>query len=143
FAARPGETLNAGDYEFAFRGLREVEGPNYDAVEAEFELWRDGELLASMRPQQRAYHVQQQTLPEAAIHQGLQRDVLVTLGESLGAGAWSVRVQVKPLIRFVWLGAIVMALGGLLAATDRRYRQPVRETARVPAAAPVPAEQRS
>src|SRR5690606_30915962 len=125
------------------RTLRDVEGPNYDAVEGEFELRRDGELIAMMRPQQRAYRVQAQTLPEAAIHQGLHRDVLVTLGESLGAGAWSVRLQVKPLIRFVWLGALMMALGGLLAATDRRYRQPVRETARVRAGAPVPAEQRS
>ncbi len=144
FSTRPGETLRAGDYEFVFVGLREVAGPNYDGIEAEFELRRDGELVATMRPQQRTYRVQQQTLPEAAILSGLHRDVLVTLGESLGAGAWSVRLQVKPLVRFIWLGAVVMALGGLLAATDRRYRQPVREPARAKAAgAPVPAEQRS
>jgi cytochrome c-type biogenesis protein CcmF len=143
FSARPGDRLTAGDYEFVFRGLRDVAGPNFDAVEAEFELRRDGALVSVLRPQQRTYRVQTQPMPEAAILSGLHRDVLATLGQPLGADAWSVRVQVKPLIRFVWLGALVMALGGLLAVTDRRYRQPVREPAAVPARAAVAAEPRS
>jgi cytochrome c-type biogenesis protein CcmF len=79
-----------------------------------------------LTPQKRIYRVQRNPMTEAAIDGRLQRDVFIALGESLGGGAWSLRVQIKPLIRLIWYGAIIMALGGLLAATDRRYRQPAR-----------------
>jgi cytochrome c-type biogenesis protein CcmF len=119
---RPGDTWQAGGYEFAFQGIRNVEGPNYDAVEGEFEVSQDGDLVAVLRPQQRVYRVQTSPMTEAAIDAALHRDVFIALGQSLGDGAWSVRVRVKPLISFLWLGAVVMAFGGLIAVTDKRYR---------------------
>jgi cytochrome c-type biogenesis protein CcmF len=125
-SARPGDRWETGGYEFVFRDIREVTGPNFDAFEGEFELRRDGELVAVLTPQKRIYRVQRNPMTEAAIDGRLHRDVFIALGESIGGGAWSLRVQVKPMIRLLWYGAIVMALGGLLAATDRRYRQPAR-----------------
>ncbi len=119
---RPGESLEIGSYELGFRGLRNVEGPNYRAVEGEFELRRDGTLVTVLAPQKRVYNVQTSPMTEASIDSAWSRDVFVALGDSLGDGAWSVRLQYKPMIRFIWFGALVMALGGLLATTDRRYR---------------------
>jgi len=126
--ASPGERWETGGYEFVFRDLRNVEGPNFSAIEGEFELRRNGELIAVMAPQKRVYRVQRNPMTEAAIDGRLHRDVFVALGEDLGGGVWSLRVQIKPLIRLIWYGAIIMALGGLLAATDRRYR-PARRVA--------------
>jgi cytochrome c-type biogenesis protein CcmF len=131
-AASPGDRWETAGYEVAFSGTREVEGPNYTAVEGEFELYRDGELLEVMRSQQRVYRVQTAPMTEAAIHGSLHRDVFIALGDNLGGGAWAVRVRVKPFIRFIWLGAIVMALGGLLAASDRRYWRSVKAAAAAP-----------
>jgi cytochrome c-type biogenesis protein CcmF len=86
-----------------------------------------------LSPQKRVYRVQTSPMTEAAIDGGLRRDLFVALGEPVGGGAWSVRVQYKPLVRWLWLGALVMALGGILAATDPRYRR----LARAPAIEPV------
>ena len=121
--AAPGDRWETGGYEFVFRGVRDVQGPNFDAVEGEVELRRNGELVALLTPQKRVYRVQQSPMTEAAIDGRVHRDVFVALGESVGGGTWSLRVQIKPLIRFIWYGCAVMALGGLLAATDRRYRR--------------------
>ncbi|MBN1238462.1 MAG: heme lyase CcmF/NrfE family subunit [Gammaproteobacteria bacterium] len=139
-AATPGEQWEAGGYEFTFVGTRNVEGPNYTAVEGEFEVRRNGELVTVMRPQQRVYRVQQSPMTEAAIDAALHRDVFVALGQSLGGDAWSVRVRVKPLISLLWLGAVVMAFGGLLGVTDRRYRsQPAPRAERIEAEVPAAA----
>ncbi|MDH3507583.1 MAG: heme lyase CcmF/NrfE family subunit [Gammaproteobacteria bacterium] len=119
---RPGDTLDVAGYSFAFRDVRQVEGINYEAVEAEVEVRRDGQLVTILTPQKRVYRVQQSPMTEAAIDPALNRDLFIALGEPLGGGAWSVRVQYKPFIRFIWLGTLIMAFGGLLAATDRRYR---------------------
>jgi cytochrome c-type biogenesis protein CcmF len=127
-SAAPGDRWETGGYEFLFVGVRDVDGPNFQAVEGEFELRRNGKLLTVLRPQKRIYRVQRSPMTEAAIDGRLHRDVFVAMGESLGGNAWSLRVQVKPMIRFLWYGAIVMALGGLLAATDRRYRQRAKES---------------
>ena len=125
----PGDRWETGGYEFVFRGVRDVPGPNFDAVEGEVELRRGGELIALLTPQKRVYRVQQSPMTEAAIDGRIHRDVFVALGDSLGGGAWSLRIQIKPLIRFIWYGCAIMALGGLLAATDRRYRRvPERST---------------
>jgi cytochrome c-type biogenesis protein CcmF len=121
-AMRPGATESIAGYDFEFRGVREVEGANYDAYEAEVAVRRDGELLTVLAPQKRIYRVQTNPMTEAAIDPSLGRDLFVALGEPLGGGAWSVRIQYKPMLRFVWLGALFMAFGGFLAATDRRYR---------------------
>src|SRR5690606_27647470 len=96
---------------------------------------KDGELLTVLRPQHRTYRVQQNPMTEAAIDARLARDVFVALADPLGDGAWGVRIRVKPLLRFVWLGALIMALGGIVAASDRRYRVPVKRDAAVPAGA--------
>jgi cytochrome c-type biogenesis protein CcmF len=135
-SAKPGDRLEAGGYEFVFNSMRRVEGPNYVADEGEFELREDGELLGIMRPQIRVYQVQTSPMTEAAIDTNVFRDVFVALGEPLGADAWSLRIQVKPLIGFLWLGSCLMALGGIVAITDRRYRVAARQAQRseVPAA---------
>jgi cytochrome c-type biogenesis protein CcmF len=111
-------------FDIEFTRLREVSGPNFIAEEGEFEIRRNGELLTTLHPQKRIYQVRTDPMTEAGIDARWNRHIFVALGESLGAGAWSVRVQYKPMISFIWFGCIVMALGGLLAATDNRYRQP-------------------
>jgi cytochrome c-type biogenesis protein CcmF len=125
-AMRPGDTHTIAGYEFELRGIREVQGVNYDAYEAEVAVRRGGDVIETLLPQKRIYRVQTNPMTEAAIDPGLRRDLFVALGEPLGGGAWSVRIQYKPMLRFVWLGCLVMALGGALAASDRRYRVPAR-----------------
>jgi cytochrome c-type biogenesis protein CcmF len=127
-SARPGDTVEAGGYEFVFKGVRKLEGPNFVADEGEFELREEGTLVAVLTPQIRVYQVQTSPMTEAAIDTNVVRDVFVALGEPLGDDAWSLRLQVKPLIGFLWLGSGLMVLGGLVALTDRRYRAAVRQT---------------
>ena len=122
-AATPGDRWEVLGYEFVFRGIRSLDGVNYRATEGEFEVRRDGSLVTVLTPQKRTYRVQQNPMTEAAIDAGWSRHLFVALGDSLGTGAWSLRVQVKPLIRFIWFGPLVMVFGGLLAATDPRYRR--------------------
>jgi len=130
FAVRPGDRVEAGGYELVFNGTRQVQGPNFVADEGEVELRRNGELVTVMRPQIRTYQVQRSAMTEAAIDANGIRDVFVALGEPLGDNAWSVRLRIKPLIGFLWLGSGLMALGGLVAITDRRYRLAARQTER-------------
>jgi cytochrome c-type biogenesis protein CcmF len=124
----PGEKVSVAGYEFELRGLRNVEGPNFRALEGEVEVRKNGDFVATLRPQKRTYLVQQNPMTEAGIHTGWNRDLFVALGDPLGNDAWSVRLQYKPMIIFIWLGAFVMAVGGVVAASDRRYR--VNATAR-------------
>ena len=126
---RPGETTELQGYEFRFTGTRNVQGPNYDAVEGEFIVTRNGEEVTVLRPQKRVYRVQRSPMTEAGIHGQWNRDLFVALGEPLGGGAWSLRVQYKPLISFIWLGAFVMSIGGIVAIFDRRYRVRVTKSA--------------
>jgi cytochrome c-type biogenesis protein CcmF len=91
-------------------------------------ITQNGKPLKTLLPERRNYWVQQQSLAEAALGVGWRRDLLVTMGEDLGNGAWSLRVQVRPLMRYVWLGAALMAFGGLLSTVDRRYRRRVEGT---------------
>jgi cytochrome c-type biogenesis protein CcmF len=85
-------------------------------------ITRDGKEVATLHPQKRVYRVQKSPMTESGIEVDWNRDLFVAMGEDLGAGAWSVRVQYKPMVRFIWLGALVMALGGLISISDRRYR---------------------
>jgi cytochrome c-type biogenesis protein CcmF len=110
-----------------------VKGPNYDAVEALVVVTRGGKPVATLRPQKRHFWVQQTDNSQAAISVNWARDLFVAMGNPLGEGAWSMRIQYKPLVRYIWLGALVMAIGGFIAATDRRYR--VKVPAPAPAAA--------
>jgi len=119
---QPGGTLSAGHYEFAMRELSDVQGPNYIAKEGVVDVRHDGEFVAQLRPQKRQYQVKNNWMTEAGIHAGWNRDLIISLGEQVGSDVWSVRVQYRPLVRFIWLGALIMAFGGLLAVSDRRYR---------------------
>jgi cytochrome c-type biogenesis protein CcmF len=121
-SVRRGQVVDVAGYTFELTDLAEVQGPNYRALEGKVEIRRNGDFVAELRPQKRTYLVQQNPMTEAGIDAGWNRDLFVALGDPLGHDAWSVRLQYKPLIRFIWLGAFVMAFGGLLAASDRRYR---------------------
>ena len=106
-----------------------VQGPNYDAMQALIEVTRDGKPVALMPPEKRVYRVQRNTMTEASIDRGITRDLYVSLGEPLAGGAWIVRVYFKPFVNWIWGGCLLMALGGALAASDRRYRAKQTATA--------------
>jgi cytochrome c-type biogenesis protein CcmF len=118
----PGETYEVAGYGFEFAGVEQVKGPNYAAYRGNLVASKDGRQVAEMHPEKRIYLVQTTPRTEAAIDAGLTRDLFVALGEDLGDGAWSLRIHHKPFVRWLWLGALMMAIGGGLAATDRRYR---------------------
>ena len=117
-----GESVTLGRYAYRFDKLEPMEGPNYDGVRAEITVLRDGQPVTVLHPEKRNYWVARATQTEAGIHSSPGGDLFVALGEDLGAGRWSLRAQVRPLIDYVWLAAGLMALGGALAASDRRYR---------------------
>ena len=120
----PGDTAKLGDYTFVFDSLDEYRGPNFDSTRGHFHVSHDGDPVAVMHPEKRTYHASRQVMTEAAIDAGFWRDLYVALGEPLDkSNAWAVRIYFKPGIRWIWLGALIMALGGALALTDKRYRR--------------------
>jgi cytochrome c-type biogenesis protein CcmF len=123
-----GESGKVGNFEYRLMSLEGQEGPNYDALRGEIIVTEGGRQVAVLHPEKRNYWVQQQQMTEAGIDMHLTRDVFAALGEDLGAGRWSVRAQVRPLINYVWLAALLMAIGGIIAAFDRRYRKGAEET---------------
>jgi len=122
----PGEVATVGGYTLRFDGVRDREGPNYSAARGTLQLLRDGKQVATLHPEKRIYNVQKQPMTESAINSNPARDIYVALGEPLEGGAWSVRIHTKPLVIWIWLGCVVMAIGGLLATLDRRYRVVLR-----------------
>jgi cytochrome c-type biogenesis protein CcmF len=118
----PGKSVMVGAYEFRFEDVRPVQGPNYTASRATVTVLRGGEVIARLQPEKRVYRVQQMPMTEAAIDYGLFRHLYVALGDRLEDGAWTLRAQVKPFVSWIWIGCLIMALGGVLAAADRRYR---------------------
>ncbi len=125
----PGETHVVGDYTIGLSSIGEVRGPNYLAMRGEFEVSKDGKAVSTVKSEKRVYDVRRDLMTEAGIDGGLTRDIFIALGESLDEnGAWAVRLQVKPYIRWIWYGTVIMALGGLLAALDARYRMRKRKT---------------
>ena len=122
----PGDSIALAGYDFAFEGVQKVRGPNYLADQAEFNVTRDGEFVAKLRPEKRFYSVGQNVMTEADMDPGLMRDVYVALGEKVGDTAWAVRVHVKPFVRWIWLGGLLVALGGFVTLLDKRYRR-IRE----------------
>ena len=118
----PGDSLQLGGYQFRFESIRNSNGPNYSAFDAEFLVFKNNKLVATLSTQKRNYHTRGMTLTEAGIDPGLTRDLYVSLGEPLTGDDWSVRLYHKPFVRWIWLGAIIMAFGGFLAACDPRYR---------------------
>ncbi|MCO6441051.1 MAG: heme lyase CcmF/NrfE family subunit [Nitrococcus mobilis] len=120
---RPGEAYTVGDYTFRFGGTQSIQGPNYQATEARVEVLREGKSVTVLHPQKRVYQVQRSPMTEAAIDGGIFRDMFVALGEPLGNEAWSFRIRLKPLVRWIWFGTIMMAIGGVICITDPRYRR--------------------
>jgi cytochrome c-type biogenesis protein CcmF len=119
-----GDTFEAAGYVFTFEGTKPVSGPNWNADQGHFVVSRDGEVVTGLYPQKRRYVGGGNFMTEAAIDPGLTRDLYVSLGEPLDAtgNRWAVRIYHKPFVRWIWLGALFMTFGGVLAATDRRYR---------------------
>jgi cytochrome c-type biogenesis protein CcmF len=127
-----GDTVSVGGYTFRLTGIRTAAGPNYNADVGDVELSRDGQVLKTLHPEKRNYFSSTMPMTEAAIDTSLVRDVYVSLGERLEGGAnpaWAMRVYHKPFITWIWGGCLLMALGGAMAALDRRYRKKVTATA--------------
>ncbi len=138
-----GDSVHAGGYQFQFNGVSDITGPNYVGARAEIIVSRNGVEKERMYPEKRNYTASGNVMTETAIDSGLFRDLYVSLGERVGSGAWSVRVYYKPFVGWIWGGAVLMALGGGLALSDRRYalaarkereaREAVKKPAEVPA----------
>jgi cytochrome c-type biogenesis protein CcmF len=135
-ALAPGASVAVGGYEFRFLGVRPVEGPNYSGAGGTLVVTRHGAPVAVLQPQKRQYLVQRQVISETAIKMHRGNNILLALGEDLGAGRWSIRIQIRPLVSLIWVAAFIMALGGWLAASDRRYRTGAIAVTAPPAAAP-------
>jgi cytochrome c-type biogenesis protein CcmF len=119
---QPGDTVVVGGYTFQLDGLSQVPGPNYEATRGAISVSKHGKKVRTLYPEKRFYQVQQMPMTEAAIDTGLTRDLYVSLGEQVDGGAWVVRIYHKPFVDWIWGGAFLMALGGLLAISDKRYR---------------------
>lgn len=122
-----GDTIKVQDYQFHLKDFSPVKGSNFDGTQAEIAVSKNGNPITTLYPEKRTYVVSRMPMTEAAIHANLWRDVYVALGEPIDdpnnpKTQWAVRIYIKPLIRWLWLGAIIMALGGLLAMLDKRYR---------------------
>jgi cytochrome c-type biogenesis protein CcmF len=119
-----GDTVQAGGYEFRFNGVTEEQGPNYVAGKGHVTVSQNGKLVTELFPEKRQYNVSGMPMTEAAIRTGFLRDLYVSLGEPIpeSEGAWAVRVYIKPFVDWIWAGCLLMALGGVLAISDRRYR---------------------
>ncbi len=117
------DKVEISGYQIEFKGTKQVEGPNYSAEQGQMKLYKNGDFIALLQPERRSYRVQSMGMTEAAIDPGLFRDIYIALGDPLQNGAWAVRVHYKPFVRWIWLGALFMAFGGVLTMMDKRYRQ--------------------
>ena len=130
----PGDTVMVGGYQFKLIVVTEVMGANYKASRGEFEVSAPGKDINKLYPEKRNYFSSTMPMTEAAIDAGFTRDVYVSLGEPLDGGTWAVRVYFKPFVDWIWGGCMLMALGGIFAMSDRRYRLKVKSKAAEPAA---------
>lgn len=117
-----GDSVEISGYQFQFKGIEDANGQNYLGGKAQVEVTKNGQYETTLFAEKRFYKVSKMTMTEAAIDWGFTRDLYVALGESLGDGSWAFRLYYKPFIRWIWLGGMFMALGGLLCMFDRRYR---------------------
>jgi cytochrome c-type biogenesis protein CcmF len=117
-----GDGITLQGYEFVFKGVSEFAGPNYTADVAHLDVYQDGQKVSSLAAEKRFYPVQRNVMTEAGIDSGFTRDLFVALGEQLKNGDWSLRIYVKPFINWIWLGTFIMAFGGVLSISDKRYR---------------------
>jgi cytochrome c-type biogenesis protein CcmF len=123
-----GSKVIVGGYTFQFNGVTDAVGPNYKAVRGNIDVIKDDKIVRSMHPEKRTYNASGMAMTEAAIDTGLFRDLYVALGEPLANGAWVVRAYHKPFVDWIWLGCLLMAIGGILSVTDRRYRLKITKT---------------
>ena len=133
----PGDTLEVAGYRFHLENFASVKGPNWIAEEGRFVVYRGEREITRMNPQKRLYHRGQQVMTQVALRPGLTHDLYLAMGEPLndGTGAWSIRVHIKPFVRWIWGGAFLLAVGGLIAASDRRYWRQQRAEAEADARA--------
>ena len=131
----PGQSVELSGYRFQFDGVKPHTGPNYRSQLGTVRVFKGDSEVAVLKPEKRTYLVQTKPMTEAGIDPGFWRDIYVSLGEPLGGGDWALRLYYKPLVRWIWLGGLFIAAGGLLAASDPRYRNPLRHRSRTPAAA--------
>ncbi len=131
----PDTSTEIAGYRFRMLSIRDVQGPNYIAARGQIEISRGDQVIATLSPEKRVYRVQNNPMTESDVDSNLVRDLYVSMGEQLPNGDWIVRVQHKPFIAFIWIGCLVMMLGGGLAASDRRYRARQTRSADLPAGA--------
>ena len=117
-----GDVVELSGYSFEFAGIEKTNGPNYSADKAEFRVTRQGESVAVLRPEKRFYPASGNTMTEADMDPSPFRDLYIALGEPVGENAWAVRLHVKPFVRWIWFGGLLVALGGFVTLFDRRYR---------------------
>lgn len=117
-----GDTVQIAGYDFTFKGISDANGPNYVGGKAQIDISRDGKHETTLYAEKRLYTVSKMPMTEAAIDWGFSRDLYAALGEKLDNNAWALRLYYKPFIRWIWLGGLFMALGGVLCMFDRRYR---------------------
>jgi len=128
------DSVHLSGYEFKFEGVKDVEGPNYSAKQAQFRIFDGDKEISLLQPERRVYRVQTMGMTEAGIDSTLGRDLFVALGDPLGDQAWAVRVYVKPLINLLWIAAGLIAFGGFMCMTDKRYRAKKPSIAQAPVA---------
>lgn len=127
----PGDYFVEQGYSFHFDEVREVEGPNYVSDQAVVRISRNGRDIETLFTEKRFYHVRRQVMTQTGLQVGLFRDLYVALGDELGDGSYAFRIHYKPFVRWIWGGAVIMAIGGLLSMTDRRYRLKKRPTTKL------------
>ena len=128
----PGESYQLEEYDFLFTGVRDKDGPNYDGYIADFEITKEGKYINTLHAEKRFYTTAKSMMTEAAIDRGVTRDLYIAMGERLDDNkSWAVRIYYKPFVRWIWAGSLIMAIGGVIAISDRRYRfrKPTKKSA--------------
>ena len=120
--AQVGQPFRVADYDITIASVDEVEGPNYISTTATMEVARNGRLVATLHPEKRVYPVQAMPTTEAAIDNGIFRDIYLVIGDAQADGGWAIRTYIKPFANWIWAGSLLMALGGIISLSDRRYR---------------------
>ncbi|MBC7703407.1 MAG: heme lyase CcmF/NrfE family subunit, partial [Rhodoferax sp.] len=134
-----GDTATVAGYEMRLDKVVDIVGPNYKAVRATVSVSRNGQPVSTLAPERRVFNVSGQPMTEVALDRGISRDLYVALGDPVSATAWSVRLHHKPFVNWIWIGCILMALGGVMAVADRRYRRQTKTARDRPADSPEPA----
>ena len=135
-----GDTASVGGYNFKLDSVTPIRGPNYTASRASVSAFRNGQPVATLSPERRVYTVRGMPMTEVGIDRGFSRDLYVALGDPVSATAWSVRLHHKPFVNLIWIGCLLMALGGVLAVLDPRYRRQTVAAAEMPVPAPAPGQ---